>query len=322
MELTPLRMAVGAWEVNTKRDLWFRLLCMKLFYQEHSLKSGIYKILNTHTNRIYIGQAQSFKKRWYQHSRSLKNAKHQNKFLQADFNKCREELGHDDFLEFHVLEVMEGSTKEDRGSKEEKWIERWFDNGIHCYNFTKKAISREGCPSKNPEETARKMRHHGLTNPGSKTTRFQKGHVPWSKGKPSHWEGRTHSEETKALISQQLAGRARSEETKHKLSQANLGKHSSPNTEFKKGNGKEKHPMFGKHHSVEAKLKISEAHKGNTYRVKTYEGFILLSPTGEVFTEITHLVEFARKQGLEPGNLRSVLSRKRLQHKGWKLIDA
>jgi hypothetical protein len=87
----------------------------------------------------------------------LLNNKHQNKFLLNDFNKYREELGHDDFLEFHVLEVMENSTKEERNKQEEELIAQSFDGGKQCYNLTLKAVSREGCLSKKPEETRKKL---------------------------------------------------------------------------------------------------------------------------------------------------------------------
>lgn len=127
---------------------------MRLNYQEHSLKPGIYKILNTHNNRIYIGQCASFKKRWYQHQRSLINGKHQNKFLQNDFNKCRTELGHDNFLEFHVLEVMANFSKEERNKREEELIALHFDKQDLCYNFKQKAASKERITFSNtPEQT-------------------------------------------------------------------------------------------------------------------------------------------------------------------------
>jgi group I intron endonuclease len=127
---------------------------MKLNYCEHSLKSGIYKILNTYTNRIYIGQAKEFKARWRGHCSSLLNNKHQNKFLLNDFVKCREELGHDDFLEFHVLEVMEESTKEQRNQREEEWIAKFWDKQDFCYNFKQKIANKERSVFSNtPEET-------------------------------------------------------------------------------------------------------------------------------------------------------------------------
>lgn len=131
---------------------------MKFVYQEYSLKPGIYKIINTHTNRIYIGQCLTFKNRWYDHKRSLLNGKHQNKFLLNDFRKCSEELGHDDFLEFHVLEVMEGSSKEERNKREEEWIARFWDQQTLCYNFKQKTKAQErSCFSKAPEETRKKI---------------------------------------------------------------------------------------------------------------------------------------------------------------------
>ena len=86
-----------------------------------------------------MGQCSCFKKRWHQHKQSLLVNKHQNRFLQSDFNKCKEELGHDDFLEFHVLEVMENSTKESRKEKEQHWLDRYFDHQTQCYNIQRKA---------------------------------------------------------------------------------------------------------------------------------------------------------------------------------------
>lgn len=107
---------------------------MKFIYQEHSLKPGIYKIINTHTNRVYIGQAKRFKERWNGHRTSLVGKRHRNKFIQSDFDKCLTLLGHDDFLEFHVLEVMEGSSKEERNKREEEHIREVKQLG-NCYNL-------------------------------------------------------------------------------------------------------------------------------------------------------------------------------------------
>lgn len=130
---------------------------MKFNYQESANKPGIYKIVNTHTNRIYIGQAKDFKKRWHDHKRYLLDSRHRNKFILNDFNKCRLELGHTDFLEFHVLEVMEGSTKEERNLREEFYIKAVWDHQELCYNFEQKVESKErSCYSSTPEETRKK----------------------------------------------------------------------------------------------------------------------------------------------------------------------
>lgn len=181
---------------------------MRFFYNEHSLISGIYKIINTHTNRIYIGQAKEFKERWKKHRGSLLNNKHQNRFLQADFNKSREELGHDDFLEFHVLEVMENSTKEERNKREEEWIAKHWDKQNLCYNLTKyscqphyedkwkrlavnEKIRQKLLGRAMPEEVKRKIsesnkgKHFGSLTPETrkKLSLSLKGKKPWNLGR-------------------------------------------------------------------------------------------------------------------------------------------
>jgi group I intron endonuclease len=258
---------------------------MKFIYQEHSLKSGIYKILNTHTNRIYIGQAQSFKKRWYQHSRSLENIKHQNKFLQADFKKCREELGHDDFLEFHVLEVMEESTKEERGLREEHWIGQWFDSGKQCYNFTHKAISREGCPSKNPEETKARKSAKGKevwSNPTFRDKMLSK--LRSGINSPS-W-GKKHTPEAIEKIKAARALQEYSAETRNKMSTSRMGHECSEETKQKIGeknhqkmkelwqNSDYRQNMIEKarhEQTNETRIKISESMKGKKKSPETLE---------------------------------------------------
>lgn len=119
---------------------------MEYRYEGNSLKSGIYKITNKLNGRIYIGSAKEFKERWKQHLSSLRNQKHSNKFLQADFNKCGEEV-----LVFEVIEVTDGKNKEERLLIEEGYIKQHYDSGISCYNLCNRAISREGCKDKNPD---------------------------------------------------------------------------------------------------------------------------------------------------------------------------
>ena len=207
---------------------------MKFIYQEHANLSGIYKILNTHTSRIYIGQAKLLKVRWNQHKSSLLNSKHQNRFLQADFKKCREELGHDDFLEFHVLEMMEGSTKEERGLREEHWIAQWFDSGKQCYNLIPKAISREGCPSKNPEETKAKKSAKGKELWSDSAFREKMLATPRSGENSPSW-GTHHTPETIEKIKTARALQECSSETRNKMSLSHRGYECSESTKQKIG---------------------------------------------------------------------------------------
>ena len=120
-------------------------------YQGNSLKSGVYKLTNLSNNRIYIGSAKGFKQRWYQHHYALKNNKHSNRFLQADYNKCGE-----DVFKFEVLVVTSGD-KQERLLLEEQYISQFYDKGQSCYNLCRRAISREGIASNEPSSTKRKM---------------------------------------------------------------------------------------------------------------------------------------------------------------------
>lgn len=51
---------------------------------------GIYKILNTKNNKVYIGQTKDYDKRIREHLQYLKNNTHQNKYLQRTYNSIGE----------------------------------------------------------------------------------------------------------------------------------------------------------------------------------------------------------------------------------------
>jgi hypothetical protein len=101
------------------------------------------------------------------------------------------------------------------------------------------------------------------------------------------------------------------------------GRHLSPNTEFKKGqlSGKS-HPMFGKHHTEEAKEKLKEKNSGiNSPKVKIYDLSLnpLVSPTGEIFTKIEGLRSFCKKHNLKNSTLCRILQNKKKINFGWHL---
>lgn len=123
---------------------------MEYRYDGNSLKSGIYKLTNRLNGRFYLGSAKRFKERWSQHTSSLRNKKHHNKFLQADFNKCGEEV----FM-FEVVEVIEG-TKEERLRTEQKLLDECFDRKIDVYNLSPWAISPDGYYPKNAALTKKR----------------------------------------------------------------------------------------------------------------------------------------------------------------------
>ncbi len=181
------------------------------------LKSGIYTITNKLNGRIYVGSAKKFKDRWRSHRYSLRNNKHCNRFLQADYNKC----GSEAFL-FKIIELTDGKSKEERLLIEEKWIEQYYDSGNKCYNLCIRAISREGCRDKNTQQTKEKRRNAGLKNmesPEFRSASIESLRINLLKNGPPNL-GNRYSAETKKIMSVKHLGKLKSEETKSRMSEA------------------------------------------------------------------------------------------------------
>lgn len=142
---------------------------MKKEFRGHANKGGVYKITNIKNGKIYIGSAKRFRERASGHTSSLRKNKHQNKHLQASWNKH----GKDAFL-FEVLEVVRGD-KLARTTREEFYIQKEIqsDNWENCYNFQKK--------------------------PTCKPVKNKTSHVPWNKGKKGLLK---HDKISKELISE------------------------------------------------------------------------------------------------------------------------
>jgi group I intron endonuclease len=214
---------------------------------EHRRRGGLYVITNTLNGRIYVGSTKHFRRRSTNHLYRLQTRQHNNRFLQADYNKRGPEA-----FRFDVLEVL-GAPKEELHAREEMWLAVVYDDGVNCYNLIDRAVSRDGSANKRPrfgvrrgpmsEETKRKI---SAANSGARNGNYGKRR-----------EGFRHSEETRRRLSEMQRGIVRgpmSEEHKRKIGDAQRG-------ELNHAYGKEPWNK-GKQASEEARRKMIEAAKG------------------------------------------------------------
>lgn len=97
-------------------------------------KCGVYKITCLSNDKIYIGSSKDISNRFRQHKYLLKKYKHDNKFLQNDWNK----YGESNFK----FEILEECNEEDRFNLEQKYfdeLEPFWDYG-NGYNIQKHAM--------------------------------------------------------------------------------------------------------------------------------------------------------------------------------------
>jgi len=97
------------------------------------LKTGVYKIINKVTGKVYIGMSESdINTRLYSHESCLKYNRHTNKRLQYDYNK----YGAENF-EFIIIELIPRGTE--LHTAEHEYIEKYNSNnkdfGYNC-NFS------------------------------------------------------------------------------------------------------------------------------------------------------------------------------------------
>ncbi len=229
---------------------------MEFKYEGNSLKSGVYKITNTVTGKVYIGSAKSFKKRGYQHLRSLEKGIHQNKHLQHAFN-----IDGTNAFVFEVLEIVDG-TQTDRLTVEQKYLDTFLENWELCYNFKQKTVAKDrSCWSHTPEETSKKM-SESQTRAWNDLRRLNVSNTLkqlWSNDaeyrvKMAKRIGISHTTEIKQAISKARLGMRFSPEHCDNISRAKLG-----TTAWNKNTNKS--GMSGRKHSEETKRRMAESAK-------------------------------------------------------------
>jgi group I intron endonuclease len=209
------------------------------------MKSGIYKITSP-SNKIYIGQSWDIDKRKIYYKNSL--CKEQPKI----YNSIKKYgwMNH----KFEIIEEVDTLNQNILNEKEVYWIKFYRNIGFELLN-----LREGGSNGKHSLESKNKI--------GLKV-----------KGKNNGMYGKTHTDESKKLISQTHKGKKISLKTRKKISEGIKGKKNpmygkTHSYEIKKVISnkmknhlldKNNHPMYGKHHTNEAKKKISDANLGKS----------------------------------------------------------
>lgn len=287
---------------------------MQFNYQGHSLKSGIYKIINTTNQRFYIGSCKEFKNRSKNHLRSLEMNKHTNTFLLNDFNKC----GTEAFV-FEVLEVVEG-TKEERLAREQFYLDQFYDNQQQCYNFQRKAVSSCGWKPKDPVENSRKCKERS-TAMWQRPEHVEKMKVVANSPENlARFHATCHTKESKLKVGAKLAkhwGKVISPDG-NVFDITNLNRFCTENRLCKEAMAE---MINGKTYQAKGWRRFDEALVGVKFSAtenQRSKEFEIISPDGVLFKS-RNVTEFCRNQGLQQGNINNVLLGKRKSHKGWSL---
>ena len=103
----------------------------KIKQHKKNQPAAVYKIENTKTGQVYIGQSTGYKQRWYEHKSKLRYNKHNNPKLQEDYDK----YGLDAF-EFKIIKEFPSDTTSDvLLNEEEKMITEYNQRGENLYNI-------------------------------------------------------------------------------------------------------------------------------------------------------------------------------------------
>jgi len=281
--------------------------------KSETISGGIYAILNTKSDRIYIGQTKNFLKRWKKHKYLLSKNKHKNQFLQNDFNKCKFEFKNDEFLTFIIIEQIDINDKNLMTMREQIYLDAFIPTG-ECYNIQKIAqINDPSCFSKTPKETSEKISKASKRNWANpeyreKISKFQKElwkdqdyQSKMSNGKKELWKNPTYREK----ILKKRKEIWDSDAHKKKM----IEKWQNPEYVKKKSETQKK-----RWENPEYKKKVFETWDKKLSKLKG----VVLSPEGIEY-EIFNIKRFSIEHGLNRRHLSELINKKAKSHKGWKL---
>jgi group I intron endonuclease len=292
-------------------------------------KSGIYQIRNLSNNKIYIGSAFNLLDRFHCHKSLLKNNKHGNQHLQRSYNR-----NPDDFI-FEIVEFVDDISK--IYEIEQIYIDITY--GKNCYNISKKTNEYNSL----------------LKNNKLRREKFQ---LIDKENKLYDFSGLADTSRILNLNFRLLRNLVIGKSLSYKGWRLPKNIDYNPkNYRKSKGRGAEIHnvrlispdgeihgPIFNieefcrNNKLVASNLrhvisKKNKSHRGWCLYDESYTKFIgknakeyslsLISPKGEIFTQISNLNKFCRDRNLSPSGIRRLIKGqiKKLNYKGWKLIN-
>jgi group I intron endonuclease len=91
-------------------------------------QQGIYEILNTKTNKRYIGSSVDIERRWKEHDSMLRHNNHHSIKLQRSYNKTKDET----VYKYNIIEIVEDLKQLHK--REQYYIDKYdsFNNGYNC----------------------------------------------------------------------------------------------------------------------------------------------------------------------------------------------
>ena len=179
--------------------------------EEFANKSGIYSIVQISTGKRYIGQTRMpFKKRYWHHQWKLNKNQHDNKHIQAVWNK----YGNEDF-EFQIIYTVDKINIEELNELEIKYISE-YDTYKNGFNMT---VGGEGAKGRPISEEAKKIvgEKNRIHNLGKKLS--DKTRAKMRKSSPR----RKLTKEQHEYLMQFRLGTHHSDEAKSKMREAKIG---------------------------------------------------------------------------------------------------
>lgn len=281
--------------------------------QHSRTKYIIYKIENTLSGKIYIGQTKRMLfQRWadykYNLLKPIERKSSLNTKLKNSVKYYYEKVGNVNFLQFSIVEIVDNSPLKNADEIGKLLCDR---EEYHIKEYKKIYGTNKIC---NIFETSRNYNYTNIVRENI------------SKSKKLFYKTK-EGEILKLKLKENKLGTKATIETKKKLSESHKGLFAGI-----------KHPLYGKkgiqsstyglRHSKETKKKMSENRKRKNTGIanpntKTYFLFSnpLVSPTGERYIQITNLNEFCKQHNLYTTHLRNIIKSKPncKSHKGWKL---